>query len=73
MELKLVQGVHFQSRMKSVGEEFCANANCSYYFPSTCKGCSGVLIPAKLILFAYNQSSLMLMERFSLILAGFGF
>lgn len=73
MELNLVQGVHLQSKMKSLGEGFCINANCSYDFLLTCKGCSYVLIPAKLILFTYNQSLLKFVESLPLILAGFGF
>lgn len=73
MELKLVEGVHFQSRMKTLGEEFCINANCSYDFLFTCKGCSDVLIPAKLVLFTYNQSSLKFLESLPGALAGFGF
>jgi len=59
--------------MKSLGEEFCINANCSSDFLFTCKGCSGFLIPVKLILFTYNGSSLKFMESLPLILAGSGF
>lgn len=57
MELKLVQGLCFQRGTKSLGEEFCVNANCSYDFQFSCKGCSDIFLPAKLILSTDNQSS----------------
>lgn len=73
VDLKLVQGVHFQSRIKSFREEFYINTNSSYDFLLTCRGCSDVPLPTKLILFTFNQSSLRFIESLTLILAGFEF
>lgn len=58
MELKLVQGLCFQRGTKSLGEEFCVNANCSYDFQFSCKGCSDIFLSAKLILSTDNKNSL---------------